>query len=195
MKRGLTAALELFGVEPHGLRRIPTGRQNEHWRVVTGDGLLVLRRYSALRSSPAIAIEHAALRHVAELGWPVAPPIACADGTTVVALEGLRYSLFRFLSGRVAEAGNRRIGRMKGRLLARLHRDLARFPMEGQRDGFGRAWELDLFGPTEEYPTFNALLAGFEREHRDLARAVRSVRYRNLRELSRLGYGDLAVQP
>lgn len=189
----LIEVVRQFGIEPVAMRRFPAGRQNEHWRVGTVQGQLVLRRYSAARREGAIATEHAALRHLAGLEWPVAAAIAAPVGTVVVA-EGRRYGLFPLLGGKPA-AGNRRMGRIKGRLLARLHRDFAGFPMEGQREGFGRAWELDLAGQTDEFPSFNALLAAFEGEHGELARAVRGQRYRNLRELSRLGYGELTGQP
>jgi Ser/Thr protein kinase RdoA (MazF antagonist) len=58
-----------------------------------------------------------------------------------------------------------------------------------QRAGFGRMWELDYY-LGNPHP-LNELLREFAEAHNDLAWAVRGQRYRNLRELSRLGYGDL----
>jgi homoserine kinase type II len=163
---------------------------NKHWHVRSNEAAFVLRRYRVERSSEAIAYEHAALRHAANKGWPVAAPIKASDGQCVVEVAGRRYSLFPRLGGRAAPYANIERSRLKGELLARFHRDMASFDHAGQRDGFGTAWELDL--PTRSltsYATFNEMLRSFEREHADLARAIRRERYGNLRELAKLGYG------
>jgi Ser/Thr protein kinase RdoA (MazF antagonist) len=82
-----------------------------------------------------------------------------------------------------------------GRLLARLHHDLELFPAEGQRPGAGKVWELDTWVAPANSGSFNDLLAAFGREHAELELLIRRYRYRNLRELARLGYPDLPDRP
>jgi Ser/Thr protein kinase RdoA (MazF antagonist) len=70
---------------------------------------------------------------------------------------------------------------------------MAAFALDGQREGFGRLWELDPVVQAAGAASFNDLLARFGHEHSALAAGVRRQRYRNLRELARLGYGDLSL--
>ncbi|MEO9254918.1 MAG: phosphotransferase, partial [Tepidiformaceae bacterium] len=102
-----------------------------------------------------------------------------------------RFSLFPFLPGVPPPAGSLAQRRIDGRLLARFTSDMARSPLEEQRDGFGRLWELDLFVQAAGDESFNGLLRRFGVEYPVFASAVRRQRYVNLRELSRLGYGEL----
>ena len=67
---------------------------------------------------------------------------------------------------------------------------MASAPLEGQRPGFGKIWELDR-PDAARFPAFNDLLRAFGSEHPDHARVLRAHRYASLRELSRLGYGEL----
>jgi homoserine kinase type II len=187
----LALVVHTFGIEPTGIAPIAEGRMNRHWRVATAGATFVLRQYNALRSADAIDFEHRLLAHAAGRGWPVAQPLPLAAGPTVLAHEDAYFALFPFLPGEPAPYDSVANKRIKGRLLARLHDDLANFPRDGQRDGFGRAWELDLLVAPAAQGTFNELLARLGREHNDLATAIRTQRYRSLRELSRLGYGDL----
>ena len=84
----------------------------------------------------------------------------------------------------------------KASFLAQLHRDLASWDAPGQRDGFGRAWELDLYVAANcDYASLNDLLSVFGQEHPEIARAIRSQKYAMLRELSTLGYGELPAVP
>ena len=189
----LNAVLDRFGVTDASIRDILTGRVNKHWRIETDTGTFVLRRYHQRRSAPAIQYEHGVLRHLAGQGWPVAPPLA-AGADTIVEAGGRRYSLFPLLPGRTAPYTSARYSRLKGRLLARLHEDLATWEPPGQRDGFGRMWELDVYVAAQsKFATFNELLMVFGRTHMELARAIRSQKYAMLRELSTLGYGELPV--
>jgi homoserine kinase type II len=171
------------------VRDVRTGRVNRHWRVTAGGREYVLRRYTAHRSRAAIAFEHALLAHAAARGWPVAVPVLAAGDATVGEYAGGRYALFPALAGRPGRYGSR--AREKGRLLARLHRDLASWPAWRQRDGLGRLSELDAHAPG----TLDANLRAFERAHRDLARAVWRERAANVRELDRLGYDALPLMP
>ncbi len=188
-------AVRAFGCEALTIEPVERRGVNAHWFVEATNGRRVLRRYRASRSLAAIAFEHALLRHAAARGWPVAAPIEDAEGKSVVTLYGSHFSLFPFLRGEPAPHESLAQKRVTGRLLARLHRDMASFEHTGQRDGFGRAWELDVFVQAAGGEGFNALLAAFSNDHPTLAWAVRREKYRNLRELARLGYGDLPVAP
>jgi hypothetical protein len=103
-----------------------------------------------------------------------------------------QFALFPWLRGQPGPAHNVAHLRIKGRLLARLHRDMASYGATEQRPGFGRIWELDLPLQSSRFATFNEMLREFGRDHTRLASAVRAQRYRSLRELARYGYGDLA---
>jgi len=188
----LDDVLMRFGVANASIHDIRSGRVNKHWRVETGDDTYALRRYTPQRSVSAVNYEHNILRHIDAHGWPVAAPLPSLEGTQTLAHVGGRmYSLFPFLTGSPAPQ-NARYARAKGRLLARLHRDLASWEAPGQRDGFGRAWELDLYTAANcGFSTLNELLFAFGQEHAEIARVVRAQKYAMLRELSVLGFGEL----
>ena len=179
-----------WGIRAGRIVPIESGRVNSHWRVETRDSVFVVRRYTVLRSDAAIAAEHLVLDAARARGWPVAAPLPGIDGAALAHAAGGRYSLFPFLRGRPAPLDSQAHRRIKGRLLARLHGDLAG-SLERQRDGFGRAWELDAALQAAGADSFNSTLARFGETYPDLATVVRRQRYRNLRELSRLRYGDL----
>jgi homoserine kinase type II len=189
----LASVLGQFGIRDASFHDIRTGRVNKHWRVESTAEAYVLRRYNKHRSLPAIQYEHAVLRHIAAKGWPVAPPLPAthrSDG--LVEIDGGHYALFPLLPGSPSSHHSVPQARLKGQLLARLHEDLATWEPPGQREGFGRMWELDVFVAAQSrYATFNELLMAFGQEHTELARAIRSQKYAMLRELSTLGYGEL----
>jgi len=186
----LLAVLERFGVEPVAISAIAAGRYNTHWRVTASAGEYALRLYNQARLASSIPYEHAMLQHVAPRGWPVATPLRSRDGATVVEHEERCFALFPWLSGELGPAYDVAHLRIKGRLLARLHHDMASFGQSEQRAGFGRVWELDLPLQSSRFGTFNDMLREFAREHAGLASAVRAQRYRSLRELARCRYGD-----
>lgn len=192
----LRQALNAFGIEARSVTPLPASGIARHWLVETGEGRVVLRRYRDERSVSAIDFEHRLLRLARERGWPVPEPLRLPGRPeTIAEAAGARFSLFPFLAGepvRTASLGQRRVA---GRLLARLHRDLRDFDAPGQRDGFGRAWELDLPAQAAGHESFNALLDRFGSEYPELAAGLRREKYRNLRELARLGYGDFPIAP
>jgi homoserine kinase type II len=193
----LGAVLDRFGVTDAPIRDIRSGRVNKHWRVETSAETYVLRRYNERRSAAAIQYEHEVLRHLAGKGWPVATALpAGGRSATAVEIGGRHYAFFRLLPGRPAPYTSPRYARLKGRLLARLHQDMATWEPPGQRDGFGRVWELDVYvGVQSRFDTFNELLMAFGQTYTDLARVIRSQKYAMLRELSQLGYGELPPVP
>ncbi|MHB8377379.1 MAG: phosphotransferase [Dehalococcoidia bacterium] len=176
-----------YGIEADAVHDIRAGRANKHWRVAAAGAQYALRHYARSRTDGAIAYEHAMLAHVRSRGWPVAAPVTATDGGTTVTEGGSLYALFPFLGGRPAPYNNARYLRIKGRLLARLHRDLASAPAREQRLGFRRVWEVD----DPEGGSLSDLLRAFGRERRAMAAVFRHYRYSTLRELSRLGYGEL----
>lgn len=187
----MQSALEAFGVQAVRVAGIDEGSVNRHWLVETELGRMVLRRYRAIRSDGAIAFEHALLRHALEKGWPVAVPLRTNDGPTVVRAGDASWSLFPFLLGEPAPYELLPMKHVKGRLLARFHTDMADFAVTEQRPDSGRTWELDVFARAGGHESFNELLRRFEVDYPELGAAVRREKYRSLRELSRLGYGDL----
>ncbi|MEX2247793.1 MAG: phosphotransferase [Dehalococcoidia bacterium] len=196
----LRAVLERYSITPGAIRDIASGRMNRHWRIAAAGGReYVLRRYNTRRSRDSIAWEHALLAHAATRGLPVAEPLSARDRgrdrATLVEDGGSLYALFPLLPGHPSPYANLRYLRIKGRLLARLHHELATWHPPGQRDGYGRIWELDTLFDHTPHVSFNEALRAFGRDHRETASGVRAQRYRSLRELSRLGYGDLPDAP
>ncbi|MDP9238539.1 MAG: phosphotransferase [Chloroflexota bacterium] len=188
----LRDVLARYGIVASTITPIPAGRMNRHWRVEAADGAVyALRRYTPERSPAAIAFEHGVIEDISRRGWPVAAPLGSDDGATFVSIGGQRYALFPFLGGQPGPPYSAAHLRTKGRLLARLHRDLASSPARDQREGWGRIWESDVTAPIGRFASFNDALLAFGGEHPDLASAIRRYRYRSLRELARLGYGDL----
>jgi homoserine kinase type II len=135
----LHSVLAAYGLENVRPDRVAAGRNNEHWYVGAGR---VLRRYGRFRSDAAIGYEHAILGQLWERGWPVAVPIPSDAGRLVIIDDGRRYSLFPRLVGRRGIPARPRQPRELGRLLGRLHRDLATVPVAGPPDTFPRVLEM-----------------------------------------------------
>jgi Ser/Thr protein kinase RdoA (MazF antagonist) len=135
----LRLVLAAYGLENVRPYRIGAGRNNEHWYVGAG---LVLRRYGPFRSDAAIGYEHAIVAQLRERGWPVAVPIPSDAGRLVVVDDGRRYSLFPRLAGRRGSPARPRQPRELGRLLGRLHRDLAAVSVAGPPDAFPPVLEI-----------------------------------------------------
>lgn len=126
------------------------GRLNQHWLVECAGAHLVLQRWAG--SAEDVAYEVQVLAQVAALGWPVPRVVA---GPTL--MDGALWSLAPFLSGALPDTSDSHAEqRARGRLLARLHADLARVPV-GQRPGWRRG-EAALADPT-----LDDLLAAHER--------------------------------
>ena len=191
----LDDVLAQFGIASATIRDIRTGRVNKHWRIEAGGKAYVLRRYIPRRSPDAIRYEHEMLRHLDPRGWPVAAALPAVDGKTVAHVDGRSYALFPFLSGRPSPQ-TPRYARLKGATLARLHQDLASWDAPGQRESFGRKWELDVdVAANCDFASLNELLLAFGQQHADLARVIRAQKYAMLRELSTLGFGELPAVP
>ena len=157
---GPRGVLDSMGLRASRTRRI-AHRRNTHWLADTPDGRVVLRRYSSDRSPGDVAYELRLLDHLEGRGWPVAAPIAPA-----VEAAGSVWCAFRYLAGRApaprSVAGVRAEQRRRGRLLARLHTDLAGWAEVGQRPGWCRADE-GLFQRTGR-PPVSEVLCRYERQ-------------------------------
>lgn len=184
-----------FGLAGASQRMFADGNVNRHWRVEAEGRTVVLRRYGVPRGLPSIAWEQQLMAFAATKGWPA--PVAEPHGRGGAAVEhgGGVWTCHRFLEGEATAKDTPASRHIMGRLLARLHKDLAGFDVSGQRPGFGKTWELDVMVEPAGAGSFNSLLAAFAREYPDLAGSIRRQRYRNLRELARLHYPDLADHP
>ncbi len=190
------SVLEAFGLSGRAVARIESGLINTHWVGSSNEGeRVVLRRCNELRTAAAVAWEQRLVELAAAKGWPVAVPRRASDGQTLVADAGHLWSVSPFLEGVVEADPSPAMYHIRGRLLGRLHHDLAAFDLAGQRPDFGKTWELDAWLAPSNAGSFNELLATFAQEHADLASLIRRQRYRNLRELSRLHYPDLPDLP
>ncbi|HEX5400890.1 MAG TPA: phosphotransferase [Pseudonocardiaceae bacterium] len=129
------------------------GRANQHWLVTSGRQPLVPRRYQ-LHPIGEIGYELRVMRRLADLGWPT--PVAVADP---VRADGRTWCLFRWLP-------DERTQRDRGRLLARLHADLATIDI-GQRPGAQRAEDVVAD------PSLTDRLRAYERMFPDEARLPR----------------------
>lgn len=187
---GIEDLLNEFGSTASSITPLNGGAVNEHWRVEADGRPLVLRRYNPRHNPAGIPYEHQVLGHMAARGWPVAAPIPALNGRTLLEIEGSRYALFPFLPGSPAPF-SRALLEEKGRLLARLHRDLASAPVSGQRPGFGRVTELDAWLAPDRFFTLDALLAWTRRGDPALANAIRRECELSQEELHRLGFNAI----
>jgi Ser/Thr protein kinase RdoA (MazF antagonist) len=135
----LGSVLAAYGIENVRPHRVSAGRNNEHWYVGAG---LVLRRYGPDRSDAAIEYEHTILGLLRERGWLVAVASLSVSGRTVVVDDGRRYALFPRLVGRRGNPSRPRQPRELGRLLARLHGDLAGVSVSAPPGAFPRVLDV-----------------------------------------------------
>ncbi|MEV6793707.1 phosphotransferase [Streptomyces sp. NPDC051320] len=98
---------------------VAQGLLNRGYRLATTHGDFFLKHH--LDGDPtAISRQHRATRRLEELGVPVAPPLAGADGDTVTVIGGRCYALHPWIDGRhrdgaqLSTAGSRRLGALLG---------------------------------------------------------------------------------
>lgn len=187
--------LEAFGFAGAEARVLEPGQVNTQWLLEGGEDRAVLRRLHVARPARAVAWEQDLLAHTAERGWPVPSARQTPAGDLVLQHEARLWTCASFMEGRHPPEDSLAMHHIYGRLLARLHHDMAGFSLEGQRPGAGKVWELDAWVAPADAGTFNELLGQFARDYPALANVVRRYRYRNLRELSRLHYPDLPGHP
>ncbi len=189
MRKPPMDVLRAFGLERQRLQ--PASPDGRVW--LTDAAVLKRRRLPG----PAVGLRwEAELRAAAaRAGWPAARVVPTGDGAPAVEFEGWCWTCEGRLPGEPRELVTVAAWRIAGRLLGRLHRDLAAADPGEQRPGLGKVWELDLVTGAAGAGTFNQLVTALGEEYPELAAAVRRERYRNLRELARLGYPELPEQP
>ena len=189
------SVLEAIGFEGASARVCEGGQVNTSWLVEGPRGKVVLRRSHVSRWSASVEWELALVDFVRERRWPAPAPLRALAHEPPFEHEGRLWAVLEHLPGTHPPADSTAMWHIYGRLMARLHRDLAGFPLDGQRPGFGKVWELDAWVAPAGAGSFNELLAQFGEEYPGLANAVRRYRYRSLRELARLHYPDLPDYP
>lgn len=187
--------LQAFKLAGATVRAAPGGRINRHWFVHDGSRDIVLRQSPAQRSSESIEWEQALVQFAGAHGWPVPVALRSTSGSKMIEHNGHCWVATPKLPGEPQPEPTPAMYHNRGRLLARLHRDLAAFPPDTQKPGAGKSWELDAWLAPSNIGTFNEVLAAFAFEEPDVSALVRRYRYRNLRELSRLHYPELPDMP
>ena len=182
-------ALRSFGVSPVAARKVKRGR-NTHWIVRTKTGRVVLRRYAKDCTVAEVSYELTVLGHLKTRGWPVATPVA----EVLVTLAGV-WGLFTYVPGR-QRAPRTSHGRYaeeveRGRLLARLHADLAGLTHLGQRDGWKTTPEGLFSRPGQ--PPARDVLSAFARKDPERARLLLAYHEQAALRLGDVGLGDATM--
>lgn len=109
--------------------RVSQGLLNRVLRLRTEQGEFVLKQYlddAGHASGPALAAQHRTIAALRDHGVPTAPPVAAADGRTVVLVRGRRYALFPWVTGAPATRLDLGQSAELGDLVGRMHAALAR---------------------------------------------------------------------
>jgi Ser/Thr protein kinase RdoA (MazF antagonist) len=88
-------------------------------------------RYS---DTPRLTYDHALMRHLAQVGLPVAPAIKTFDGNRWVRVEGLVYEIYPWVEGEAFDPTSREQLQAAGDLLARLHQAGESFRPRSHKD-------------------------------------------------------------
>lgn len=130
-----------------------------HWLVDSEGETVVLRRYGPWRGSAEISYEIEVMKRLKERDWPV-PELLAGP----VAAGGHQWCVFSRLPGRhprpVTEKSVVAEQRARGRLLAKLHADLADLSDLGQREGWVRREEV--LNQRPDGPPLEQLLQQYE---------------------------------
>jgi Ser/Thr protein kinase RdoA (MazF antagonist) len=116
---------------------VDQGLLNRGYRLRTTRGRYFLKHHSDPETAApaAIARQHRATQRLADLGVPVAPPLAGHDGRTVAVVGGHAYALHPWIEGRHRHGGQLtpgQCGRL-GALLGMVHASLERvMPARGR---------------------------------------------------------------
>ncbi|MGP4010744.1 phosphotransferase [Streptomyces sp. 4N124] len=143
---------------------VDEGLLNRGYRLRTTRGRYFLKHHFDPETADPTAIErrHRATQRLADLGVPVAPPVAARDGRTVAVVGGHAYALHPWVEGRHRHGGQlsaEQCGRL-GALLGVVHASLERV-MPAQRRG--RTEPPPSADPTATFALIDDLLARVRR--------------------------------
>lgn len=119
---------------------VDEGLLNRGYRLSTTRGRYFLKHHFDPETAAPAAIvrQHRATQRLADLGVPVAPPLAARDGRTVAVVGGHAYALHPWIDGRHRHGGqltNRqcaRLGALLGVVHASLERVMPAVPVRGR---------------------------------------------------------------
>jgi Ser/Thr protein kinase RdoA (MazF antagonist) len=116
-------------------------------------------------------------------------------GRTLLEGDGRLWAAAPFLPGQPELEPDTENWRERGRLLARLHQDMAAFALGAQRPGFAPTAHLDSWFGESRAASFEDAASALARHEPGLAAMLRERRSQNARELASLGYDSLSLQP
>lgn len=134
------------------------GLLNRGYRLCTTRGRYFLKHHFDPETADpaAIARQHRATQRLADLGVPVAPPLADRDGRTVAVVGGHAYALHPWIDGRHRHGGQLSTGQCArlGALLGVVHASLERVMPVHARAGT----EPDAADPADTFTLIDDLL-------------------------------------
>jgi Ser/Thr protein kinase RdoA (MazF antagonist) len=95
------------------------GTSNALFRLASAEGSVVVRRVT--RAPDRVLREHALLRYLAGMGFPVVPALESRTGATVLTTGDATYALYPLVLGHHPDPGDPCAAAVAGRALARLH--------------------------------------------------------------------------
>ncbi|WP_210585351.1 phosphotransferase [Streptomyces sp. GESEQ-35] len=143
---------------------VDQGLLNRGYRLCTSRGRYFLKHHFDPETADPTAIErrHRATQRLADLGVPVAPPLAARDGRTVAVVGGHVYALHPWIEGRHRHGGQlstEQCGRL-GALLGVVHASLERvMPAHTRR----RTEPAEGADPADTFALIDDLLARVRR--------------------------------
>ncbi|MCX5055653.1 phosphotransferase [Streptomyces sp. NBC_00201] len=137
---------------------VDQGLLNRGYRLCTTRGRYFLKHHFDPETADpaAIARQHRATQRLADLGVPVAPPLADRDGRTVAVVGGHAYALHPWIDGRHRHGGQLSTGQCArlGALLGVVHASLERVMPVHARAGT----EPDAADPADTFTLIDDLL-------------------------------------
>lgn len=161
---------------------VDQGLLNRGYRLATTHGHYFLKHHFDPETADPAAIvrQHRATQRLADLGVPVAPPLAGRDGRTVAVIGGHAYALHPWIEGRHRHGGQlttEQCGRL-GALLGVVHASLERvMPPHVPHVPRGRASPAPSADPADTLELIDDLL-GRVRRHRPADTFDELARYR-----------------
>jgi Ser/Thr protein kinase RdoA (MazF antagonist) len=119
-------------------KNLPNTRRNRNLMVKTTQGKKILKLYRDDWKNSTIAFEHSILDNLAQLDFPAPRLLPTQNGRTWLKLGVQNYCLFEFIDGKnfssrfLVRPQRVRMMATSGRMLARLHLQLAGFLPDGQ---------------------------------------------------------------